>query len=365
MSEQQNEVVTLLRGFAKKLASAPDRMTTADGQGGMTTMPAQPQMDAAEGDIKQDLPVDGVTRKSMPKGATPASVTVADGQGGMTTATAQPSFDDGEYDMKQDLPADGTTRKSARVDAIRAAILGANPALAPTAPAAANVQSAPADAQKQAGNDVAQPIELSQDLLAKIASEVLATEEGINFVYSMREKAAGAAAAHAELTSAIQAAEYYDQLDQVKSAAFHDVFSKAAAIHDELAQIITEDDADEILKTAAIHQAALFECGDNELLKVAYAAGMDDAALLEAADEAKEGEEGEEDEEKGELPMSAEEGLSEEEVLALLAELIASGELTEEEVMQAIAESEGGEAGEEGMASGMEGAPDGPVSPMG
>jgi hypothetical protein len=354
MSEQQNEVVTLLRGFAKKLASAPDRMTTADGQGGLTTMSAQPQMDAAEGDIKQDLPVDGVTRKSTPKGGAPDRLNTPDGQGGMTTAKAQPTKDDGEDDLKQDLPTDGTTRKSARVDAIRAAIIGANPALAPAAPAAA-------DAQKQAGNGVAQPIELSQDLLAKIASEVLATEDGINFVYSMREKAAGAAAAHAELTSAIQAAEYYDQLDQVKSAAFHDVFSKAAAIHDELAQLITEDDADEILKTAAIHQAALFECGDNELLKVAYVSGMEDAALLDAAQAAEEG--GEEVE--GELPMSAEEGLGEEEVLALLAELIESGELTEEEVMQAIAESEGGEEGAEGMPSDMEGAPDGPVSPMG
>jgi hypothetical protein len=352
MSEQQNEVVTLLRGFAKKLASAPDRMTTADGQGGLTAMSAQPQMDAAEGDIKQDLPDNGVTRQSTPKGQAPANVTVADGQGGMTTATAQPTSDDGEDDLKQDLPTDGTTRKSARVNAIRAAILGVNPALAAT-----NAQTTPTGAQKQAGNDVAQPIDLSQDLLAKIASEVLATEEGINFVYSMREKAAGASAARAELTSAIQAAEYYDQLDQVKSAAFNDVFSKAAAIHDELVQLITEDDADEILKTAAIHQAALYECGDNELLKSAYAAGMDDAALLDAAQAA-------EGEDEGELPMSAEEGLGEEEVLALLAELIESGELTEEEVMQAIAESEGGEEGMD-MASAEEVAPDGPVSPMG
>jgi hypothetical protein len=351
MSEQQNEVVTLLRGFAKKLASAPDRMTTADGQGGLTAMSAQPQMDAAEGDIKQDLPDNGVTRQSTPKGGAPDRLNTPDGQGGITAANAQPTKDDGEDDLKQDLPTDGTTRKSARVDAIRAAIFGANPALAAT-----NAQTTPADAQKQAGNDVvAQPIDLSQDLLAKIASEVLATEEGINFVYSMREKAAGAAAAHAELTSAIQAAEYYDQLDQVKSAAFNDVFSKAAAIHDELVQLITEDDADEILKTAAIHQAALYECGDNELLKAAYAAGMDDAALLDAAQAA---------EDEGELPMSAEEGLGEEEVLALLAELIESGELTEEEVMQAIAESEGGEEGMD-MASAEEVAPDGPVSPMG
>lgn len=330
MSEQQNDVVKLLRGFAKKLASTPDRMTTADGQGGITTNQAQPTKDPGEGDLKQDLPADGVIRKSDGIGQGPDRMTTADGQGGITAASGQPKKDSGEGDLKQDLPTDGTTRKSARVNAIRNAILGVNPALAPVAQAA---PAAPTGAQKQAGNVDGQPIELSKDLLAKIASDILATEEGIHFVYSMQEKAAGAQAARDELTNAINAAEYYDSVEQVKSAAFNDVFSKAAAIHNELSQIISEEDADEILKTAAIHQAALIEF-EHDMLKSAYAAGMDDAALLEAADEASE--EGEE----SELPMSGEEGLNEEEVLALLAELIQSGELTEEEVMQAIAESE-------------------------
>ena len=346
MSDQQNEVVNLLRGFAKKLASAPDRMTTSDGQGGITTSKEQPKKDPGEGDLKQDLPTDGTIRTSDGVGVGPDRMTTADGQGGITTHAGTPKKDSGEGDLKQDLPTDGTTRKSARVEAIRSAIFGKNPALAP-APAAGNQPPATQKQAQAAGADA--PIDISKDMLAKIASDILATEEGINFVYSLREKAAGARAAREELTSALHAAEYFDEVEQVKSAAMNDVFTKAASIHNELSQILTEQDADEILKTAAIHQAALLECGD-DLLKMAYAAGMDDAALMEAGAEAGEGgEEGMPPEggEGGELPMSGEEGLGEEEVLQLLQQLIESGEITEEEIMQALQESGAGAEGGE------------------
>lgn len=345
MPEQTNEVVNLLRGFARKLASAPERMTTTDGQGGITTNKAQATKDPGEGDLKQDLPTDGTVRMSDSIGEGATTATTADGTGGITTAPGTTAtYSGGEGDIKQDTAPDGAPRKSARVEAIRNALIGNNPELAPTKSATPTAPAAtPAvteEAAKQAAGESA--IELSSDLLAKIASQILSTEEGINFVYSMQEKSAGAQAARQELETALQAAEYFDQVEHVKSAALNDVFSKAAAIHDELSQLITEEEADEILKTAALHQAAILGFED-EILKSAYVAGMDDAALMEAAGEAKAAEGGEEDE-AGELPMSGEEGLDEEEVLQILAELIESGELTEEEVMQAIAGAEGEDA---------------------
>ena len=348
MPEQTNEVVNLLRGFARKLASAPERMTTTDGQGGITTSKEQATKDPGEEDLKQDLPADGTVRISDSIGEGATTATTADGTGGITTAPGTTAkYSGGEGDIKQDIAPDGMPRKSARVEAIRNALLGKNPELAPTKSAAPVETPAVAEeAAKQAAGESA--IELSSDLLAKIASQILSTEEGINFVYSMQEKSAGAQAARQELETALQAAEYFDQVEHVKSAALNDVFSKAAAIHDELSQLITEEEADEILKTAALHQAAILGFED-EILKSAYVAGMDDAALMEAAGEAKAAEGGEEaeDEEAGELPMSGEEGLDEEEVLQILAELIESGELTEEEVMQAIAGAEGEDAAAE------------------
>lgn len=328
MADPKNDVVALLRGYAKKFASTPDRMTTADGQGGITTSQQQPKADPGEGDLKQDLPTDGTMRQSPATGGSPDRMTTADGQGGITASSQQPKKDVGEGELKQDLPTDGTVRKSARVDAIRAALFKSNPSLgkAATAP-----QGAAPAATGASGN-----INLSQDVLAKIASDILSTEEGINYVYNNLEKQAGAQAAREEIANALRAAEAFDEVEQIKSAAINDVFTKAAAIHADLSAIINEAEADEILKTAAVHQAALIEL-DHPLLKQAYAAGMGDAATLEGGDEA--AAEGGAD---ADLPMSGDQ-LGEEEVLALLAEMVQNGDITEEEIMQALGEGGGAE----------------------
>ena len=346
MSEPKNEVVALLRGYAKKIASAgaPDRLTVADGQGGISTHSASPKKDGGEEDLKQDQPTDGTGRKSNTPSSTPDRLNISDGQGGISTHGAQPKKDGGEAELKQDQPADGSVRKSAsdRVNAIRNAIGAANPKLAPVA-------------QQKAAFAPARPaapsIDLSQDTLAKIASAILATEDGINFTHSLFEKQAGEAAARQQIQEAIMAAQSYDDSKQIKSAAFDDVFSKAAQVYADLQTIITEDEADEILKIAHIHQEALLEL-NHPLLKQAYAAGMDDAALMEAADEAG-GEEGAPPVDEA-LPMGGED-LSEEEILALLEEMIASGEISEEDVMAALQATEGG----------GEGAPEGEMPPEG
>lgn len=344
MSDNKNEVVAILKNFASKLASggAPDRLTTADGQGGISTMAAQPKKDPGVADIKAGLPADGQVNTSETPASAPEHLTTADGQGGISTMAAQPKKDPGVDDIKASLPADGAVRKSAsdRVNAIRAAIAGVKPAAA--APAA----PAPVVQQKQAA-PAETKIDMSQDMLAKIASTALSTEEGIAFIHNLFEKQAGEAAAREQIAEAIRMANAYDSVQQVKSAAINDVFEKAAAIHDELASVITEADADEILKMAAYHQNALLEL-DHPLLKQAHAMGMEDAALMEAADEAAAaGAEGAPALDQA-LPMGGE-SLTEDDILALLEEMIASGDITKEDVMAALeATGQAGEGEEEG-----------------
>lgn len=332
MSEPKNEVVALLRSYAQKAAAAgsPDRLTVADGQGGITTNSAAPKKDPGEADLKQDQPADGVMRTSNTAAGSPDRLTIADGQGGITTNSAAPKKDEGELELKRDQPTDGAVRKSARVAAIQKAIAAVNPSLAPAAQ------------QKAAGSTppVAAPtIDLSQDTLAKIASAILSTEDGINFTHNLFEKQAGEAAARQQIQEAIMAAQMFDETEQTKSAAYDDVFSKAASIYNDLTGIITEEEADEILKTAHLHQEALLSL-EHPLLKQAYAAGMDDAALMDAADEAG-GKDGAPPTDEA-LPMGGEQ-LSEEEILSLLKEMIASGEISEQDVQAALSATEGGE----------------------
>ena len=347
MLEPKNDVAKYLRTFAKDLAKkaangAPDRLTVADGQGGITTHAGTIPKDPGEADLKQDLPTDGTGRTSAALGGAPDRLTVADGQGGITAAGGTIPKDPGEAELKQDLPADGTVRKSAgaRVAAISAALGAANPRFLPAA-----TVTTPAPVQlKSAGTAGDPPINLSQDTLAKIASAALSTEEGINFIHGIFEKQAGAAAAREQIIEAIHAADAYDNNEQVKQAAYDDVFTKAAHFHEQLSQILTEDDADFILKQAAVHHDALMSL-EHPLLKQAYAAGMDDAAVMEGAEEAQ-GEEGAPPTDEA-LPMGGEQ-LSEEEIMQLLQEMIASGEITEEDVMAALEATEGGAGGAEG-----------------
>ena len=338
MSDNKNEVVALLRNFASKLASggSPDRLTVADGQGGISTHAAQPKKDPGEAELKDGLPVDGQVNTSSTPTSNPDRLTVADGQGGISAHAAQPKKDPGEAELKAGLPADGVVRKSAsdRVNAIRNAVFGKPAAAAAPAAAFAQKQATPAPALAS--------IDLSQDMLAKIASTALSTEEGIAFIHNLFEKQAGEAAARAQIAEAIHMANAYDSTQHVKSAAINDVFEKAAAIYEELSSVITEDEADDILKVAAFHQNALMEL-EHPMLKQAHAMGMEDAALMEAAAEA-EGAEGAPAVDEA-LPMGGEE-LTEEDILALLEEMIASGDITQEDVMEALAATEGAEGAE-------------------
>jgi hypothetical protein len=344
--KEQHKVAAIIRQYAEKVAAekavaggAPDRLTAADGQGGITTHKGAFPADPGEADLKSEQPNDGKVRTvaSVPAGG-PDRLTVADGQGGIYASGGTVPVDPGEAELKIDQPVDGISKRATN---LRAALCKANPAIAArlgkqagSAPSGPVVSDRPVE-QANANVD----IDLSTSTLAKIASAVLSTDAGVRFVHNTLEKQAGEQAARVQIQEAIAASQSFDYTEQVKSAAFDDIQEKAAAIYDALElNGVTEAHADLIIKQAAYHQERLNSL-DHPLLKQAYAQGMDDAALMAAAEEAA-GEEGVPPVEEV-MPMGGED-LSEEEIMELLQEMIASGEITEEDIMEAVAATEGG-----------------------
>jgi len=320
---------------------SPDRMTVSggDGEGGITASPGTIPTDSGEAEVKRDQPANGTIRTSEgePSGS-PDRMTVSggDGEGGITTSPGTIPKDSGEGDVKTDQPANGETRKSAsaseRILRIRKA-LGKGPAAAPAQTKAAGNEVKP-------NTDAGLSANMSQETLAKIASIVLSTDEGVQFAHNLIEKQAGESAARQQIDAAIKAANSYDESEIIKSAAFDSFSQNLRSIDADLTQIgVGEAEAGMILKQAAVHQNAL-NSFDHPLLKQAYAEGMDDAALLSEADAAA-GEEGVPPMDEA-MPMGGEE-LGEEEIIALLQEMIETGEITEEDVIAALAEEGGGE----------------------
>lgn len=361
MAEKQNIVVTHLRQLAEKVASekqaagegAPDRMTVDDGQGGITTSKATVPKDPGECEVKSEMPTDGtpVAAAGVPTGG-PDRMTVADGQGGVTAAKGTVPKDPGEGEVKSEMPTDGSVRKAAadRILNIRNALSKANPEIgariqkaaggAQPAPAAPTV-AAPSAPVKSAG----QPdLDLSKDVLAKIASVMLSTDDGIRHVHNTLVKQAGEDAARAQIQDAILAAQHVDEIEHVKMAAYDDFSQKAQAIYGRLGEVgVGEAEAGEILKQAAYQQNRI-NSFEHPMLKQAYMQGMDDAALMAAADDAA-GEEGVPPVEEA-LPMGGE-NLSEEEILQLLTEMLDSGQITEEDIAEAVGAVGGAEGAEE------------------
>jgi hypothetical protein len=345
MAKQEHKIAASIRAYATKLAAdkaaaggAPDRMTSADGQGGITTEKPSVPHDSGEDLLKREQPTDGKNRPAAAVGVGPDRMTTADGQGGISTSPGTVPKDPGEAELKADQPADGISKKAAR---IRAALCKTNPTFAAQLGKEAGTpapSAAPAAAPAAPENH---SIDLSRDTLAKIASAILSTDAGVRFVHDTLEKQAGEQAARVQIQEAIMASQVFDQTEQVKSAAFDDLGYKVAEIHGALVESgITEQDAEAIIKQASVHQLKMASY-EHPLLKQAYAQGMDDAALLAAAEDAG-GAEGAPPVEEA-MPMGGED-LSEEEIVALLQEMIASGEITEEEIAEAIAATQGGGA---------------------
>ncbi len=293
----------------------------------------------------------------------------------------EPTLDPGLAELRKDLPADGTPgndienspidltvtkpsetpnadkpnpEKSAsvtgRVSAVRAAIAKARGETVKEAAAPAVVPPAVVapDTTKSAATG---PLDLSQDSLVKLARVILSTDEGIAYATAAMSRADGEQAARTMIKEARAAADAHTQGEDLVMRAIEDTHTKSAAIYNELCGAINEEEADEILKTAALHEACLDEYESDPMLKQAYAEGMEDAAAMEGA--AAEGA-------PPEVPMGGEQ-LTMDDIKMLLEELVASGQVSAEEVAQALAEIEGGGAGAEGGLPPEGGAPPPPV----
>lgn len=356
MSTPTNHVAALVRSLAQKVAAEgqPDRMTQNDGHGGITVGSDSPTKHPDEDKLKKDMPANGMNAPSKTDGLGrgPDRMTQNDGHGGITVGSDAASKDLAEEDLKQDMPMDGKNMgvKSAadRISSIRSAVFGKS------APTAAAVPAA----TKAAAGATLPDLDLSTETLAKIASAMLATEEGSTSVFRELYRQEGEKAATERIHEVFAAAEIFEkaaaeteQIEIVKQAAADEIFEKAAAIfHDLQAQGVTDEDASWIMKTASDHQNNL-DSIQEDWIKAAYAQGMDDAAMLEDAAEGEGAEMGEEEvapEMDEALPMGGEQ-LSEEEIIALLEQAIEAGIITPEDVAAALADN-GGEDPEAAMA---------------
>lgn len=321
-----SHLAALLRSQAeavvKSAASSTGAPSTADGVAEVKkgTVPTDP----GEAELKAALPTDG---------------TATDTTNAMEIAALNPS---GTPAADKGAPAEAHKCASERVSAIRGALLSvmqpeaaksaSAPAATPAEPDASAASAAPAGTEPAKSASAPEGgLDLSTAALVKLAKAVLATNEGVAFAQYTMEKAAGAEHADDMIKAAKAASIAHDETLFVKQAAFNEGMSKAAAIHSELSQMITEEEAGEILKQASLHCENL-DALEHPMLKAAYSTGMDDAAALEAGAEA-----GAED---PAIPGGGEQ-LSMEDVVALLQEMIASGEITEEEVIAGLQELQG------------------------
>ena len=357
MSNPTNHVAALVRSLAQKVAAEgqPDRMTQNDGHGGITVGSDSATKHPDEDKIKKEVPTNGKNAPSKTDGLGrgPDRMTQNDGHGGITVGNDSATKDMAEEDLKQDMPSDGANIgvKSAadRIASIRSAVFGKS------APAA---QAAPAPAATKSATGAQLPdLDLSTETLAKIASAMLATEEGSTSVFRELYRQEGEKAATERIQEVFAAADVFqkaaaetEQIEIVKQAAAEEIFENAAAIyHDLQAQGVSDEDASWILKTASDHQANLNSIQE-DWIKAAYAQGMDDAAMLEDAAEGEAGAEmGEEDVDPGmdeALPMGGEQ-LGEEEIIALLEQAIEAGIITPEDVEAALV----GEGGDDAAAA--------------
>jgi hypothetical protein len=210
-----------------------------------------------------------------------------------------------------------------------------------TEPAKEPVKSAAAPVK----DETVQQMQITPEFHFKLASEILATEEGVQFAERILQKAAGVEAAK-ELIRAAGEQQYmmakaaYEQ-EQYEAAVAEELAQREAVVA-ELTKNASAEDLKEIQKIASVHNKVASALV-NDFEKQAYQAGAMDAAAME--DAVGEGEE---------VPAEAE-GPGIEEMLAILEEAVQSGEIDEETAM-AVAEQLMAEAGGEGGEAGMEGA---------
>ena len=212
--------------------------------------------------------------------------------------------------------------KSASAPAVAApaAVLGA--------PKAAAAPAAVATAPKAAAS-VDAPETLRGDVFSKIASELAATEEGRAVLNAHLERRVGQQMAANLLKSAAEAhqAERAEHEKQAAEAQAAELFSNVLV--GSLVKRASSTRTQEWLKNAfEIHQANLGMYPEfaHPLLKAAYAQGVDDAGATAPEGQA------------GALPGAEGTQVDPEEILALIQQMVQSGEISEEDAQGILQE---------------------------
>jgi len=220
----------------------------------------------------------------------------------------------------------------------------AAPAAAAPAPAAAAAPASPKSAAAPAGAATDAPAGIDQ-IYVKIASELAATEEGRALLASHLERRLGQEVARDLLKSAAEA-HAVEQEQLVKLAAAQEAHGLFVEVLCHSIEKRASTKRDDTWKKAAAeaHLARLDAIPqlNHPLLKAAYAQGVDDAGAMVGAEG-----------DVGALPGSEGTQINPEEIIALIQQMVESGEITAEEAQQILTEL----GAQGGAPAGGEGAP--------
>ena len=215
-------------------------------------------------------------------------------------------------------------------------------------PAKATVNTAPDNgADKAAAAEaVASDITLSQASYAKLASAILESEDGVKFATRILKEAKGAEVANQLINAALQAQDNFQ-----KAAAAE---AQGAELADAMFKSASAEDQALIIKYAQVHSASAAEIDADTSLtaeqkqtaKLAYAQGAMDAAAMQDAPPASapEGAAPVEGAEApvGDLPGGESAEPSPEDIMAVIEQLVQSGQLPPEVAQQLMQELSGG-----------------------
>lgn len=179
--------------------------------------------------------------------------------------------------------------------------------------------------KKEAASDnIASGITLSVDALAKIASEILNTEEGAKFTTNLFRKKAGEEYAAAIIEEAAEQAKLYKiQEEEMKNNPLAKIASEIEKLPEEEQKIFAH--------RLEVHSNNL-NAYDHEILKRAYAAGAEDAEALINNPDLLAAAEAPTEEQAGEADITPEE------VMEAVSEMVEAGELDEATANQVIEE---------------------------
>jgi len=205
-------------------------------------------------------------------------------------------------------------------------------------------------ATDNANENTANNIQLTPEFHMKLASLILSTEEGVAHAETILRKSAGQEKAQELIQAALENHQGYitmaEEQEYFEKLAYEQQRQQIEAYEQVMSQATPEEVA-QIEKYASVH-GAYASTLYTPYEKQAYAAGAMDAAGMEESAEALPPE----DIEAGavpEIPGGGEGPMGVEEILALLEEMVASGEIQEEEAMQVAEALLSGEGGGEEM----------------